>query len=59
MNKSNEFNSPFGKYNNPNIVDEENLVLCRNYLQKIDIKYQNYNEIIPNKNDLVWVDASP
>lgn len=56
VNKKNEFNSPFGKYNNPNILDEENIKLCHLYLQGVNIKYQSYNKIEPSKNDLVYLD---
>lgn len=56
VNKKSEFNSPFGKYKNPNIVDRENLKLCHQYLQDVDIKYQSYNRIKPNKDDLVYFD---
>lgn len=56
VNSKNEFNSPFGKYKNPNIVDEVNLNLCHHYLQNVDIKYQSFNKIRPEKNDLVYFD---
>ena len=56
VNKKNEFNTPFGKYVNPNIVDEENLKLCSKYLQNVDIKYQDYKNINPDKKDLVYFD---
>ncbi|MGY0399965.1 MAG: DNA adenine methylase [Ostreibacterium sp.] len=56
VNKKNEFNSPFGKYVNPNVVDEENLKLSHLYLRGVNIKYQDYKAIQPNKNDLVYFD---
>jgi DNA adenine methylase len=56
VNKNNQFNSPFGRNNNPNIVDEENIELCHLYLQEVSIKYQSYSEIKPSKHDLVYLD---
>ena len=56
VNKKNEFNSPFGKYKNPNIVDEVNLMLCHQYLKNANIKFQDFNEINPKKGDLVYFD---
>lgn len=41
VNKSGEFNSPFGKYKNPNIVDEVTLRAVSKYFNKADIKILN------------------
>ena len=69
VNKKNEFNTPFGKYKTPNIVDEDNLKLCHQYLNNVNlfndsfpdrspanIKYQDYKAIRPEKGDLVYFD---
>lgn len=56
VNKKNEFNAPFGRYKNPNIVDEDNLKLCHQYLKNADIKYQSYDAIKPKRDDLVYFD---
>ncbi|MBI6068931.1 DNA adenine methylase [Clostridium perfringens] len=41
VNKAGEFNSPFGKYKNPNIVDEVTLRAVSKYFNKADIKILN------------------
>jgi len=41
VNKAGEFNSPFGKYKNPNIVDEITLRAVSKYFNKADIKILN------------------
>lgn len=41
VNKAGEFNSPFGKYKNPNIVDEVTLRAVSKYFNKSDIKILN------------------
>lgn len=41
VNKSGEFNSPFGKYKNPNIVNEVTLRAVNKYFNKADIKILN------------------
>lgn len=41
VNKAGEFNSPFGKYKNPNIVDEVTLRAVSKYFNKVDIKILN------------------
>ena len=56
VNKKGEFNSPFGKYKNPNIVDVDNLKLCSRYLQNVSIKYQDYSQINPKIDDFVYFD---
>ncbi len=56
VNKKGEFNSPFGKYTNPKILDEENLLLCSKYLKNTIIRYGNFQDINPKKNDLVYFD---
>ena len=56
VNKKGEFNSPFGKYKNPNIVDVDNLRLCSSYLQNVSIKYQDYSQINPKTDDFVYFD---
>ncbi|EQB4339160.1 DNA adenine methylase [Clostridium botulinum] len=41
VNKAGEFNSPFGKYKNPNIVDEVTLRAVNKYFNKANIKILN------------------
>jgi len=46
VNKNNEFNVPFGSYENPLICDEENLKKIHNVLQKVDILNEDYKEVL-------------
>lgn len=47
-NKSGQFNSPFGRYENPKIVDTENLRAISKYLQTYDveIKHSGYQYVL-------------
>jgi DNA adenine methylase len=60
VNNSGEFNSPFGRYKNPNIVNEPTLRAVNNYLNANEIQLQNidYEEILrgANKNSFVYLD---
>jgi len=58
--RSEEFNSPFGKYKNPNIVNEPTLKAVHNYFNSCDLKISNgdYENILKNvpKNSFVYLD---
>jgi DNA adenine methylase len=56
VNKKGEFNVPVGRYKNPNIIQEENLLLCNRALQKTTIEYKEFNSINPKLNDFVYCD---
>lgn len=60
VNSSGEFNSPFGKYKNPNIVNEPTIMAVSNYLNrnKITILNEDYQEILPHlkSNSFVYLD---
>lgn len=56
VNKKGEFNSPMGDYNNPNILDINNIELCNNILQNININYYDFSCINPQKEDFVYFD---
>jgi DNA adenine methylase len=60
VNSSGEFNSPFGRYKNPNIVNEPTLRAVNNYLNTNDIQLRNvdYEEILQeaNKNSFIYLD---
>lgn len=62
VNSAGEFNSPFGKYNNPNIINDTVLQAVSNYLNSNQIAILNcdYSETIFNskieKNDFVYFD---
>ena len=50
------FNVPMGKYTNPNIVQEENILLCNEALKDVDIKFLDYKEIELQKGDFIYID---
>lgn len=58
VNKSGEFNVPFGSYKNPLICNEENLRKINNVLQKVDIFHKDYKEVLSmaKKGDFVYLD---
>lgn len=60
VNNAGEFNSPFGRYKNPNIVNEPTLKAVSNYLNSNDIKIYNkdYDEILKDVciNSFVYLD---
>ena len=60
VNNSGEFNSPFGKYRNPNIVNEPTLKAVSNYLNSNEIQLLNgdYEDAlkISDKNSFVYLD---
>lgn len=58
VNKSGKFNVPHGKYKNPLICDKENLLLCSKLLQKVEISFGSYEQILSNadKNTFVYFD---
>lgn len=60
VNSKGEFNVPFGKYTNPKICDEENLLELSNYFNKHDIEITNldFEDFLKNvqKDDFVYLD---
>lgn len=58
VNRKGEFNVPYGKYNNPLICDEDNLRKVSKALQGIEIKHQDYKEVLKKakKGDFVYFD---
>jgi DNA adenine methylase len=59
VNKKGQFNTPYGKYKNPNIVNEIGILDASNALQKVQIVNLNYKETL-NKyakpGDLIFLD---
>lgn len=59
-NSKGEFNVPFGRYKNPKILDEENLIAISEYLNSADITILNkdYKEVcsMTKKGDFVYLD---
>ncbi len=60
VNNSGEFNSPFGKYKNPNIVNEPTLRAVNSYLNSNNVRIENtdYETILKeaDKNSFVYLD---
>ena len=58
VNALGQFNTPFGKYTNPTIVDEVNLKACSVALQGASLKTQSFTEIEKTitPNDFVYFD---
>jgi DNA adenine methylase len=61
VNNSGEFNSPFGKYKNPNIVNEPTLKAVSNYLKTNDIQLisGDYETILKNLDKKSFVYLNP
>ena len=45
VNSKGQFNTPFGRYKNPTIVDEPNLKLCSKALETANLKVQSFLDI--------------
>ncbi len=58
VNAKGEFNVPFGKYSNPRIVDEENLINCSKILRNTQIETADFSEMLHlvQKNDFLYLD---
>lgn len=58
VNSKGGFNVPYGKYTNPLICDEDNLRKVSKALQGIEIKHQDYKEVLKKakKGDFVYFD---
>lgn len=57
-NRNGEFNVPFGRYSNPTICDEQNLVAASRLLQKKKIICSDFQNVIKkaNRGDFVYLD---
>jgi DNA adenine methylase len=56
VNKSGFFNVPMGRYENPKIVDGDNLYKCSKSLAHINIFQHEFFQIEPKKGDFVYCD---
>jgi len=58
VNKKNEFNSPYGRYKNPAICDEKNILLCSRVLQNSVILNEDFKEMGKEikKGDFIYLD---
>lgn len=58
VNSEGHFNTPFGRYTNPTILDSENLLACSAALKKVKISVGTFLEMEKRikKNDFVYLD---
>ena len=58
VNSKNQFNVPFGKYKNPNYADSENILKCSQFLKKVNIFNQDFEEFkkLIKKGDFIYFD---
>jgi DNA adenine methylase len=58
VNKKGQFNVPFGRYKNPKILDEENLLAVSNTLRKVKILHRSFEQVTDEakKGDFVYFD---
>lgn len=56
VNKSGQFNAPMGSYNNPNIVQSDNIHACYSVLQNVNLKFGDFTDVEPEKGDFVYFD---
>lgn len=59
VNKDGKFNVPHGKYKNPLICDKYNLRLCSNLLQKVEINFGSYEQVLDNADNKTFVYFDP
>lgn len=59
LNKSGEFNTPFGKYKNPLICDEENISNAHEVLKNVIIKNTDYKNLINDIDDKTFIYFDP
>lgn len=56
VNSKGEFNVPMGKYTNPGIVSEPNIMACNKALQIADIQYKDFLKIEAREGDFCYFD---
>jgi len=56
VNKSGKFNAPMGKYKNPNIIQEDNILTCHSVLKNASIRVGDFSKLKPKKDDFVYFD---
>lgn len=56
VNSQNKFNVPMGRYENPTIVDEDNIRICSEALQSVIIQASGYSEFEIGNTDFAYVD---
>ena len=58
VNSKGEFNVPFGRHNNPTIVDDESIFEASEVLRKVEIRSEDFNYVLPKaeEGDLCYLD---
>jgi len=58
VNRSNQFNVPFGRYTNPTICDAANLRACAQALARADLAVEGFEQVVDRaeRNDFVYFD---
>ena len=58
VNSNGHFNTPFGRYANPNFVDSENLIACSKVLAKAEVYLSNFEDTVKRSRvgDFVYFD---
>jgi len=59
VNKSGKFNVPHGKYKNPLICDKDNLLACSKLLQKVEISFGSYEQVLSNADNNTFIYFDP
>ena len=59
VNKEGKFNVPYGKYKNPLICDKNNLMLCSKLLQKVEITFGSYEQVLNKANEKTFIYFDP
>ncbi len=58
VNRDGKFNVPHGRYKNPLICDQDNLRLCSKLLQRVEINFGGYEQVLDkaDKNAFIYFD---
>lgn len=56
VNKQGKFNVPMGRYANPQIIREGNIMACHKALEDVEIRYAHFEEIKPEEGSFVYCD---
>lgn len=59
VNKDGKFNVPHGKYKNPMICDKDNLKLCADMLNKVEINFASYEQVLNKADNKTFVYFDP
>lgn len=59
VNKEGKFNVPHGKYKNPVICNENNLMLCSKLLQKVEITFDSYEQVLNKADEKTFIYFDP